>query len=63
MNFYAFSAAILNRPKSRKKTAVCTIDPSGEIARHSTFEISGKKMTTSTNYYFSICAHESAVCV
>ena len=33
---------------------------SGEIARHSTFEISGKKMTTSTNL---VSVHTNLLCV
>ena len=35
-------------------------DTSGEIARHSTFEISGKKMTTSTNL---VSVHTILLCV
>ena len=34
--------------------------PSGEIARHSTFEISGKKMTMSTNL---VSVHTNLLCV
>ena len=33
---------------------------SGEIARHRTFEISGKKMTTSTNL---VSVHTNLLCV
>ena len=35
-------------------------DTSGEIARHSTFEISGKNMTTSTNL---VSVHTNLLCV
>ena len=35
-------------------------DPSGEIARHCTFETSGKKMTTSTNL---VSVHTNLLCV
>ena len=41
--------------------AACILKyPSGEIARHSTFEISGKKMTTSTNL---VSVHTNLLCV
>ena len=40
--------------------SIISAAPSGEIARHSTFEISGKKMTTSTNF---VSVHTNLLCV
>ena len=56
---YYFSLMALSTTKSSKST--CTVfATSGEIARHRTFEISGKNMTTSTNL---VSVHTNLLCV